>query len=88
MVLAAKGSPSSQLSGSTGEHTGAVDLWKESADRPLSTAGFSFQDLFMPTPGAQFKKQKGGICSASTNPAERQLEVESCSILFSQCVLL
>lgn len=87
-VLAARGSPSSQLGGTTGEEAGAVDPWEEAAGRPLATAGFSFQDLFMLTPGAQFKEQKGGICSAFTKPTERQLEVESCSILFSQRMLL
>lgn len=88
MALAVRGSPSSQLSGTTGEEAGAVDPWKEASGRPLATAGFSSPELFMLTPGAQFRKQKGGICSAFTNPAGRQLKVESCSILCSQRVLL
>lgn len=63
MVLAAKGCPSSQLSGTTGEHTGAVDPWKEAADGPLSTAGFSFQDLFSRPLGPSLKTERRHLLS-------------------------
>lgn len=58
VVLAARGTPCSQFSGTTLEEAGAVDLWKEEAGRPPDAVGFSFQDLFMLTPGAQFIKSE------------------------------